>query len=180
MIFFSSPSTDPCQEQNRTSDPKIPQFPVDSLGTSLLPFYATLVALKDLVFSTPYFPMGGGMASVISKYLPTVDATAEVTSASVDNCLLVGAKKADIAFTMADVGWDAYLGIRRRFEGWKNRQGRAFAWPPFLRPPMTRDLPRLSSCVLGKDVNYRDAGHEGRAQEKRRVKGRQAPRRFRV
>jgi TRAP transporter TAXI family solute receptor len=50
------------------------------------------------------------MANIISKYLPYAEATAEVTSASVDNCLLVGAKKADMAFVMADVGWDAYQG----------------------------------------------------------------------
>ncbi|MEW5908626.1 MAG: TAXI family TRAP transporter solute-binding subunit [Thermodesulfobacteriota bacterium] len=55
-----------------------------------------------------YYPMGGGMANIISKYVPYAEATAEVTSASVDNCLLVGAKKADMAFTMADTAWDAY------------------------------------------------------------------------
>ncbi|MEW6670420.1 MAG: TAXI family TRAP transporter solute-binding subunit [Thermodesulfobacteriota bacterium] len=55
-----------------------------------------------------YYPLGGGMANVISKYIPYAEATAEVTSASVDNCLLVGSKKADMALIMADVGWDAY------------------------------------------------------------------------
>jgi hypothetical protein len=54
--------------------------------------------------------MGGGMANIISKYIPHVEATAEVTSASVDNCLLVGAGKSDLALIMADVGWDAYQG----------------------------------------------------------------------
>ena len=57
-----------------------------------------------------YYPMGGGMANILSKYIPYVEATAEVTSASVDNCLLVGAKKSDLALIMADVGWDAYQG----------------------------------------------------------------------
>jgi TRAP transporter TAXI family solute receptor len=57
-----------------------------------------------------YYPMGGGMANIISKYVPYAEATAEVTTASVDNCLLVGAGKADMAFIMADVGWDAYQG----------------------------------------------------------------------
>ncbi|MEW6377224.1 MAG: TAXI family TRAP transporter solute-binding subunit [Thermodesulfobacteriota bacterium] len=57
-----------------------------------------------------YYPLGGGMANVISKYIPYIEATAEVTSASVDNCLLVGAGKADLALIMADVGWDAYQG----------------------------------------------------------------------
>jgi len=57
-----------------------------------------------------YYPMGGGMANILSKYIPYVEATAEVTSASVDNCLLVGAEKSDLALIMADVGWDAYQG----------------------------------------------------------------------
>jgi TRAP transporter TAXI family solute receptor len=50
------------------------------------------------------------MANILSKYIAYVEATAEVTTASVDNCLLVGAGKADLALIMADVGWDAYQG----------------------------------------------------------------------
>jgi hypothetical protein len=57
-----------------------------------------------------YYPMGGGMANILSKNIPYMEATAEVTAASVDNCLLVGAGKADLAFIMADVGWDAFEG----------------------------------------------------------------------
>jgi hypothetical protein len=57
-----------------------------------------------------YYPLGGGMANIISKYIPYAEATAEVTTASVDNCLLVGKEKADLALIMADVGWDAYMG----------------------------------------------------------------------
>jgi len=54
--------------------------------------------------------MGGGMANILSKYISYLEATAEVTTASVDNCLLVGQGKAGLAFIMADVGWDAYQG----------------------------------------------------------------------
>jgi hypothetical protein len=61
-----------------------------------------------------YYPLGGGMANVISKYVPEAEATAEVTAASVDNCLLVGAKKSDMALIMADVGYDAAQG-REKF-----------------------------------------------------------------
>lgn len=57
-----------------------------------------------------YYPLGGGMANILSKYIPYLEATAEVTTASVDNCLLVGRGKADLALIMADVGWDAYQG----------------------------------------------------------------------
>jgi uncharacterized protein len=58
-----------------------------------------------------YYPMGGGMANIISKYISYAEATAEVTNASVDNCRLVGMKKADLALIMADTGWDAYQGL---------------------------------------------------------------------
>jgi hypothetical protein len=59
--------------------------------------------------------MGGGMANILSKYIPYLEATAEVTTASVDNCRLVSAGKADLAFIMADTGWDAYMG-REKFK----------------------------------------------------------------
>jgi len=57
-----------------------------------------------------YYPLGGGMANIISKHIPYMEATAEVTTASVDNCRLVGAGKAELALIMADTGWDAYQG----------------------------------------------------------------------
>jgi len=57
-----------------------------------------------------YFPLGGGLAQLISKTIPGVQATAEVTSASVDNMRLIGAKRADLAFTLADTAYDAFKG----------------------------------------------------------------------
>lgn len=63
-----------------------------------------------------YYPLGGGVANVLSKYLPGAAATAEVTSASIDNLKLIGAGKADIAFTMADSAWDGYNGMGK-FQG---------------------------------------------------------------
>jgi TRAP transporter TAXI family solute receptor len=58
-----------------------------------------------------YYPLGGGLANAISKALPGVEATAEVTSASVDNIKLVGAGKADIAFSLADTAFDGFSGV---------------------------------------------------------------------
>ena len=57
-----------------------------------------------------YYPLGGAVANVLSKYLPGAVATAEVTSASIDNLKLIGAGKADIAFSMSDSAWDGYTG----------------------------------------------------------------------
>ena len=58
-----------------------------------------------------YYPLGGGLANVLSKYVPNMQATAEVTGASVDNMKLVGGGKAEVGFTMADTAWDAYQGL---------------------------------------------------------------------
>lgn len=57
-----------------------------------------------------YFPLGGGLAQLISRHIAGVQATAEVTSASVDNMRLIGAKRADLAFTLADTAFDAFNG----------------------------------------------------------------------
>jgi uncharacterized protein len=57
-----------------------------------------------------YYPMGGGIAAVLSKYVPGMQATAEVTGGSVDNLKLIGSGKPYIGFTMADAGQDAYRG----------------------------------------------------------------------
>lgn len=57
-----------------------------------------------------YFPLGGGLAQLISRHIPNTQATAEVTSASVDNMRLIGAKRADLALTLADTAFDAFKG----------------------------------------------------------------------
>ena len=57
-----------------------------------------------------YYPIGGGIANILSKHIPYLEGTAEVTTASVDNCLLVGKEKAELALMMADTAWDAYQG----------------------------------------------------------------------
>src|SRR3954453_18963249 len=57
-----------------------------------------------------YYPLGGGLAAVLSKYLPTITATAEVTGGSVDNLKLVGSGQGDVGFTMVDAALDAYKG----------------------------------------------------------------------
>src|SRR5215468_2427256 len=57
-----------------------------------------------------YYPLGGAVANVLSKSLPNVQATAEVTGGSVDNLKLIGAGKSELGFTMADAALDALKG----------------------------------------------------------------------
>ena len=63
-----------------------------------------------------YYPLGGGMAAVLSKYVPGMQATAEVTGGSVANLQLVGTGKPYLAMTMADAGQDALQG-KDKFTG---------------------------------------------------------------
>jgi len=57
-----------------------------------------------------YFVYGGGLAKQISSSLDGYEATAEVTSASVDNMTLIGDEKSALAFTLADTAGDAVQG----------------------------------------------------------------------
>jgi len=57
-----------------------------------------------------YYPLGGGMAAVLSKYVPGMQATAQVTGGSVANLQLVGTGRPYLAMTMADAGLDALKG----------------------------------------------------------------------
>ena len=57
-----------------------------------------------------YYPLGGGLAALISKYLPGVEATAEVTTASVDNMKLLHTNRVAVAFTLPDSAFEAYQG----------------------------------------------------------------------
>ena len=65
-----------------------------------------------------YYPLGGGLANVLSKNLPGYQATAEVTGGSVDNLKLIGSGQSEVGFTMADAALDAFKG-EDKFKGSK-------------------------------------------------------------
>jgi TRAP transporter TAXI family solute receptor len=65
-----------------------------------------------------YYPMGGGLAAVLSKYVPGMQATAEVTGGSVDNLKLIDSGKPYVGFSMADAALDAAKG-EDKFKGHK-------------------------------------------------------------
>jgi len=51
------------------------------------------------------------MANVLSKNVPGLQATAEVTGGSVDNLKLIGAGKSEVGFAMVDAAWEASQGL---------------------------------------------------------------------
>ena len=82
-------------------------FPVLTLGQT------NRMSLATGPVGGVYYILGGGMASVISKRVPNMEVTSELTQGSVDNCRLVHMGKADMAMTMSDIAFDAYSGADR-------------------------------------------------------------------
>ena len=88
------------------------------LALCLLPFAAQAQNLSIATGGTGgvYYPLGGGMAAVLSKYVQGMQATAEVTGGSVANLQLIGTGKPYLAMTMVDAGLDALKG-QDKFSG---------------------------------------------------------------
>jgi len=63
-----------------------------------------------------YYPLGGGMANVLSKHVPGMQATARVTGGSVDNLKLIGSQQSEVALVMVDAALDALKG-EDKFKG---------------------------------------------------------------
>jgi TRAP transporter TAXI family solute receptor len=63
-----------------------------------------------------YYPLGGGMANVLTKYVPGAAATARVTGGSVDNLKLIDSKQSELGLVMVDAALDALKG-NNKFKG---------------------------------------------------------------
>src|SRR2546429_7742688 len=84
-------------------------------------FFAASTQAQNISIATGgtggvYYPLGGGMAAMLSKYVPGIQATAEVTGGSVANLQLIGTGKPYLGMTMADATLDAYKG-EDKFKG---------------------------------------------------------------
>ena len=72
----------------------------------------------SLVFATGgtggiFYPLGGGMASVVTKSGEGLSATVEVTGGSVDNMKLIASSPAYLGMSVADTAYEAYKGVEK-------------------------------------------------------------------
>ena len=65
-----------------------------------------------------YYPIGGALANLLSKNMPNMQATAQVTGGSVDNLKLINSGQSEVGFSMADAALDALNG-EDKFKGHK-------------------------------------------------------------
>jgi TRAP transporter TAXI family solute receptor len=63
-----------------------------------------------------YYPLGGGIANILSKYVPGYAVNAESTAGSVANLQLMHQQQSDMALSMADAALDGFTG-RGKFSG---------------------------------------------------------------
>jgi uncharacterized protein len=93
---------------------KLFRLAVVAMGVALISASA-VAQLKTMSIATGgtggvYYPLGGALANVLTKSIPGVQATAEVTGGGIDNLKLIGSGQADLAFTQADAAHDAING----------------------------------------------------------------------
>src|SRR6266852_2149874 len=101
---------------------KIYRLALAAIGVALISG-AALAQLKTMAIATGgtggvFYPLGGGIAHIVSKTIPGLQATAEVTGGSVDNLKLIGSGQSELAFTQADAAFDAVNGLDK-FKGGK-------------------------------------------------------------
>ncbi len=90
-------------------------------GALALPGLARAQAAQQLAIATGttggvYYPLGGALANYLSRDIPGMSATVEVTGGSVANLQLLGAHRVGMVITQVDAAVDALNG-RDRFRG---------------------------------------------------------------
>jgi uncharacterized protein len=102
------------QMSRRTSRPMV-RLVLAAIGAALISG-AAFAQMKTMSIATGgtggvFYPLGGGLANILSKSIPGLQATAEVTGGSVDNLKLIGSGQSELAFTQADAVFDAVNGL---------------------------------------------------------------------
>ncbi len=106
-----------------------------------------------------YYPYGGGVAEIWSKYVKGVKAVAEVTGASVENVKLADKGETVVGLVMGDVAKAGYNGTGK-FKGKKHKiLGMAIMYPNLLQVVVLKNSPITSiEQVKGKSVSTGSPG----------------------
>lgn len=94
-----------------------------ALAAAMLAFGPATAQQRTIAIGTGgtggvYYPVGGAIANLLSKNMPNMQATAQVTGGSVDNLKLINSGQSEVGFSMADAALDALSG-EDKFKGTK-------------------------------------------------------------
>ena len=87
-----------------------------------------------------YYPVGGGIANLINKYVDNASATVQTTAGSIENIRLIKQNQADFGFVMSSAAYYAYNGVDV-FEGDKieDLRGVTVLYPQPVQIVVTKD-----------------------------------------
>jgi len=92
----------------------------------------TFVSLATGGTGGTYYPVGGGIADIVSKYVPEVQMTSETGNASQANLNLIGTHQIEMALAQNDVSMWAYKGMKPFKQEFKNVRMIASLYPETL------------------------------------------------
>jgi len=98
-----------------------------------------------------YYPYGGAIAGLWSKYLKGVTVTAETTGASVENIRLLGNKQVELALIQNDIADYAYNGTEMFKEKTNNFKAVAMLYPELVQWTVTPDIKSFAD-LKGKRI----------------------------
>ncbi|MDN5336833.1 MAG: uncharacterized protein PWR02_1859 [Synergistales bacterium] len=93
----------------------------------------TFVSLATGGTGGTYYPIGGGMADIVSRNLPDVQITAETSNATVANLNLIGTNQIEMALVQNDVAYFAYNGQMMFDKAYKNVRAIAVLYPETIQ-----------------------------------------------
>jgi TRAP transporter TAXI family solute receptor len=105
-------------------------------GIGIVTGMTASAAEKRLIIATAstggtWYPLGGGVANLITKYVPNTSASAKPSGASVENIRNVGTGRVDLPFGMPDAAYFAYKGEAdfKAQQKWENLRGVFATYP---------------------------------------------------
>jgi TRAP transporter TAXI family solute receptor len=116
-------------------------------------------AEKRLVIGTAstggtWYPLGGGVATIVTKYIKGVSATAIPSGASIENIRAIRKGTQDIALTMPDVAYFAYNGLEMfKTERYEEIRGLFATYPIDIQFYVEEKSPvKTIADIKGKDL----------------------------
>lgn len=99
----------------------------------------TFVSLATGGTGGTYYPVGGGIADIVTKYVPEVQMTSETGNASQANLNLIGTHQIEMALAQNDVSMWAYNGQKPFNQEFKNVRFIASLYPENLQVITTKE-----------------------------------------
>jgi TRAP transporter TAXI family solute receptor len=101
-----------------------------------------------------WYPLGAGIAEVLNKNVPGVQATAEETNGAVANVQLINDGKAEVGLTDPGTSLDSYTGQGK----FKDKENRIMAWFSIEDVYQTTIVPKGSSIRTAQDIKGKRVG----------------------